>query len=262
MASFTLLTGVAIGVVTTAVYIALSVVIMKRSEAIGEGGALRAFALWWGGIGALTAINGARDLLAALGALDPTLLETLLHLSIPPLSLGLWGLFYYLGYIFVGRRRLFVPSVALYTAVHVILVYIIVTLDPVGATVRMWDVQVEYRDGMPPALTTTLVALLIVPILVAVLGYMALFFRVHGIEQKFRIGMVSLAFVVWFGGSFLVTLTGLARLEWWGLAGRLLGLGSALLVLVAYNPPARVRARLQKARLRPLGDARTEERYG
>lgn len=233
--------GITLAAATALTYAYVGRLVLRRG---GEGTAapLRAFALWWAGIAIFTAIGVVRDALGLLDLLDLDIVETSTHLSIMPLVLGLWGLFYYLGYIFVGERRLFWPSIALYVVVYAIVVHTVVLLEPASIVTRTWDVQIEYASQIEPWMNLVLLVLLLVPILVAVLGYATLLFRLERGEQRLRVAVVSLAFLVWFGGSLLATLLGLAELEWWGLAGRVLALGSAALVAFAYKPPQRLRA--------------------
>lgn len=233
--------GIALSAATAITYAYVGRVIERRG---GDGASapLRAFALWWAGLALFTAIGVGRDTLGMLGLLDRDVLKTLSHLSIPPLVLGLWGLFYYLGYIFVGGKRLFWPSVSLYAAIYAVFIYIVVVLEPAEIVERAWHVQIDYTTTLAPWVNLLLLGLLIVPILAAVLAYASLFFRLERGEQRVRVGVVSFAFLIWFGGTLFAALIGLAELEWWGLAGRILALVSAGLVVLAYRPPQRLRA--------------------
>lgn len=246
MAPTTLLAGIGLAALTGLVYFAVGGLVMRRSQRVEEKGVVRAFALWWFALGAFTLTTVARDLLAVLGLLTNDIVEASIHLSIPSLLLGLWGLFYYLGYIFVGRRRLLVPSIVLYGALYVGFVYLGSTLEPVGVEMRTWNVEVDYADELTPALNMALLTALLLPIVLGVLAYASLAIRVQAAEQKFRIGMVSIAFLVWFGGSMIAGIVGLTQIDWWSLAARILGLTSSLLVAVAYAPPLLVRRLLSR----------------
>lgn len=238
--SETVWVGVALSAATAATYAYVGRLVARRSPQ-GVSAPLHAFTLWWAGLALFTMIGALRDTLALLGVLDRDLLKTATHISLPALVLGLWGLFYYLSYIFMGGKRLFWPSVSLYAGVYVIFVYIVVVLEPAGIIARTWDVRIDYATTLAPWVNVILVAVLIVPILVAVLAYASLFFRLERGEQRLRVGVVSLAFLAWFGGSLFAALLGLAELEWWGLGGRLLALLSASLVAFAYRLPNRPR---------------------
>jgi hypothetical protein len=211
----------------------------KRAEESPQRTAMRAFALWWGALGAFTFLGFARDLAAVLDRLPLPLLVALTYLGIAPFTLALWGLFYYLGYILVGRRMLLVPSIVLYVLVYVFFVYATAALQPAGVLVRTWDVEVTFAHVIPPALDFAILALLVVPILAAVLAYGTLLFRVKRREQRLRIALVSFAFFAWFGGTFLVALAGQGSREWWALASRVLSLASVVLVFLAYALPWR-----------------------
>lgn len=244
--SSTVWVGIGLSVATALTY-AFVGRLVARHGGNGATAPLRAFALWWGALALFTAIGALRDGLGLLGLLGRDAIKTASHLSVPPLVLGLWGLFYYLGYIFVGGKRLFWPSVTLYALVYVAFVYIVVVLEPAGVIARAWDVRIDYATTLSPWVSLAILGLLIVPILVAVLAYATLFFRLERGEQRLRVAVVSFAFLVWFGGSLFAAIVGLADVEWWGLAGRLLALGSAGLVAIAYRSPRPRRAGEERA---------------
>jgi hypothetical protein len=53
--------------------------------------------------------------------------------------------------------------------------------------------------------------------------------------------LVSWSVVAWFGSAFLAGAGGLAQQDWWQLASRAIGLVAALLIFLAYHPPAALR---------------------
>lgn len=230
--------SLALALLTALCYLGVAAFIGRRAEDVAQRGALRAFALWWGALGAFTLVGVTRDLAASVDALSLPLLLTTTYVGVTTLTMALWGLFYYLAYIFVGRRRLLVPSLAFYVLFHVLLVYLTALLQPTGTLARTWDVQVIYAGSVSPALGLAVLGLLFMPILVAVLGYASLLFRLDRAEQRIRVALVSTALFTWFGGTFALTLVGLG--EWAGLASRILGLVSVILVLLAYGPSERV----------------------
>lgn len=247
----TLVGGILLSMLTAIVYLVVAATVHQRSRHQAHKGPVVAFTLWWSGLAASTLLGAALQVVAATDLFDPALVKTLLHMTVPALVVALWGLFYYLGYIFVGGRRLLVPSLALYGVVYAASVYTVASRTPVGVTQRAWDVVITYEQAVPPLLSAALLVLLIVPILLAVVAYASLLFRLKAPEQRFRIGMVSIAFLVWFGGAFLAALLGLAGLEWWGFVGKLLALGSAVLVLIAFAPPQGLRQRLASSDTQP-----------
>lgn len=236
--SATLWIGLALSLATAAVYAIVGWRVLPRARGTARG-PLEAFALWWFALAFYTFLLAVRDTLAIQDLLDRNLLKTITHLSVGPLVAALWGLFYYLAYIFVGGKRLLWPSVALYSAMYLVFIYITVTLEPAAIILRTWDVRIEYATEIPPLMSLMILALLLVPILLAVLAYASLLFRLEEGEQRLRVGVVSFAFLAWFGGSLLAVLMGLAEVEWWGLGGRLLAMGSAALVAIVYAKPRR-----------------------
>lgn len=239
--SVTIWIGLAVSLATALVYATVGRQVLRRADETSKG-PLRAFALWWLALALYTTMLVARDAFAVFDMLDRNMLKTVTHLSVGPLVFALWGLFYYLAYIFVGGKRLFWPSVALYALVYAIFVFIVVTLEPAGVVLRTWDVRIDYATELPPPVDVLVLVLLIVPILLAVIAYATLFFRLEKGEQRLRVGVVSLAILAWFGGSLLAALMGLAEVEWWGLGGRILSIASACAVAFAYATPRRERA--------------------
>lgn len=222
--------------------------VLRRAEANAKG-PLGAFALWWIGLAVYTTILVVRDVTVIGMGFNRDLVKTTTHLSVGPLVLALWGLFYYLSYIFVGSRRVFWPSTVLYALVYVSFIYIVVALEPAAAQLRMWDVSITFATEVAPWLNMLILGILMVPILLAVTAYATLIFRLDKGEQRLRVAVVSIAFIAWFGGSLLAALMGLAEVEWWGLGSRLLSLASAGLVAFAYRTPRRARSDLFKRSL-------------
>lgn len=225
--------AIALAAATGLCCLGVALLVEKRAEEGAQRGALRAFALWWGALGAHTLVGAARDLAAGLGLLSEPMLVASLHVALVPLAAGLWGLVYYVGFMFLGHRRVFVPSLALYAAAFAGQTYALAALRPAGALPRTWGVEAAYAGALPPVLALALPALLLAPALAALAAYATLFLRVRRLDQKARVALVSLAFLLWAAG--LSPLGAAQGPAWVALLLRAGWLASVLLVLVAHR---------------------------
>lgn len=224
--------------------------------------ALRLFATWWLALAVLFGGQSVATILAAAGVVSLPLHVALALVNLVPLTVGLWGLLYYLLYIYTGRASLLRPLTVAYLLLFVWYVYLVVSLGPTGVDVGTWQVELHYAraDDLDGPLGFLAIATLLVPILVAAALYGTLYFRTHDAETRYRIATVSSAFLVWFGSAAVAPFVRvgdapLADAAAWPLVSRLIGLGAALLVLAAYRPPRVVRERLGLDDLPPRGGA-------
>lgn len=211
--------------------------------------AIRLFAVWWFGLAVVTLISAARTLLAAVGVLDLPLHMTLGFAALLPLVACLWGLVYYLLYIYTGDRRLFVPVTVMHAGILVFLLYLTLWLQPVGLKVSDWSVTTENARLLDGPLLGVALFLILGPAIFAALGYGSLLFRTRDPTTRYRIGTVSGAFLLWFGSAVVAAVTTLGTWYWWPLTARAIGLVSTLLILAAYRPPGFVQQGLGVAAL-------------
>lgn len=240
-----------------AVYVAVGVVVGRRPVEQRARLALAAFEAWWYGLGLATACGAVTTALAATTGIgvDPLLAITLVILAL--ICLALWGLLYYLVYLFTGRRGAWLPLAVFYVAYFGFLVWLILSAGPVGVESDDWGVQLEYRDPLADtALGMVALALLILPQIVGALAYFSLVFRLDERAARFRVAVVSGSILVWFGSSYLASATGVSDRPSWQVATRLIGLAAALAILLAYQTPAWLQRRL---RLEPAPGPRTAQ---
>lgn len=181
---------------TAALCAAAAWVVSRRPVDARDRHAMRMFALWWGGLAALEAIDA--------GIADAGLRWT--YLRAPPLALALWGLLYYVAYLYAGRRAWLLP-LGLFAG---ILGGVLVALDASG-----------HAGGW----TALLVA---APVLGAALAYASLYRRAGARAQRYRIALVGAAMGLW----------GIAAVA---AGSEALRLAVPLAALAAYQPPARLR---------------------
>ena len=205
--------------------------------------AWRLFTLWWNGLAASTLINGTLSLFGAIGLTDLPLFLTATYVNLLVICAALWGLLYYLVYLFTGNRRALLPLTIFYAAYYVLLLYYTTASIPSHVEVSRWSAAVAYRVPLAGPFFLMIVALLLLPQIIGALAYFTLYFRVRETTQKYRVLLVSSSIIVWFA-SPLVALAGrLAEQDWWQLTSRFIGLTAALLILMAYLPPVWLKQR-------------------
>ena len=210
----------------------------KRVIASSEGKlAWQSFTVWWYGLAATTLIGGFLNL---LGAFDLTVLPifvTATYINLLVICLALWGLLYYLIYLFTGNSRLLVPLCIIYLIYYTLLVYYITASVPEGIQVERWNTSLDYRLPLTGSFFLFVVLLLLLPQIIGGLAYFTLYFRVSEVTQKYHVLLVSWSIIIWFLSPLLAVAGGLAEQDWWQLMSRLIGLAAALTILMAYFPP-------------------------
>lgn len=217
---------------------------LSRRQVEGEAKlAAQLFAAWWVLLGAVTAITAAQGIAALAGVTDLAFYLTAVELEFLVLTIALWALLYYLVYVLTGSRVAMLPLTIFYSAFFVWILYLValvrfdrVDLDGAAATLHP-TVQVS------PAVTGVLLVALLGPVLVAAVGYARLFFRVEGRTQRYRIGLVAVTLLAWFGSSAIASATGASKIVWWPIVSGLLGLAAAVSIFFAYQPPSFIRRR-------------------
>ncbi len=250
MATTTLYTAAGVAAVITTVYAYVGLRISQRRVSRESRSASRAFTAWWLGLSANTALGGFQALLAATGITDlgPHITITLVTFLI--LSLALWGLLYYLVYLYTGSSRWMVPLALFYLVYYLTIVWYLWQLGPQGVEVSGWTVSLSYAQEPTGPLATVLLVLLVGPQILAALGYFSLLFRVQDRTQRYRVLLVSVAILVWFGSSLIASFAGAGGSDLWQVASRAIGLSAALTILAAYFPPRWVQERFGIRRLR------------
>ena len=201
------------------------------------------FIVWWYGLAAATLSTAVTRLLGASGMLSLPLFLTFTYVNLPAVCLALFGLTYYLLYLFTGSRKLLVPLTIFYSLIYILVVYAINAHNPVGVRLERWQVAFQYETAPAGPLLGLLLILLLFPQILGSLAYFSLYFRVEDTTQKYRILLVSWGIIIWFIRPLLAPLFGLAQQEWWQIATVLIGLGAALTILMAYQPPNWIKQR-------------------
>jgi hypothetical protein len=247
------------------VYTSVGVVLGRRQLSPEARPANRAFQAWWFGLAGLSLFNPVMYAMVRAGVQDLQVYLALFEFLIVAVVGAVGCLVYYLLYVYTGRTWVFWP-VAIY---HVVILSWILTVitqaHPIGYGEGCPNLGFCYEkdfNGTPAS--RWIGASLVLPILLATVGYFALYFRVEEPVQRYRIALVSTALMVWFGtsltGSLVVgdyenlehvvrTDVPLSQWRYWSLVTNTVGLLAAVAILLAYRPPLSVQ-RLLEARRR------------
>jgi hypothetical protein len=253
MTQLTLLTSAALSFIAAAVYAYVGLRLSRRQVSQPSALAWKLFVVWWAGIAATTTLGGVQTLLGLAGALTPGLLLGIGVVNDILISIALWGLLYYLLYLFTGRRALLWPLSAIYIAFFALIVEFIGTTPAFGVKTNGWTFSANYGQSSAALLANPVIQLIIVmllvPQIIGALAYFSLYFRLQDPTRRYRVFVVSWAIILWFGSPFIALGAGLSTDtqtlvgDAYQLASRLIGLGAAIAILMAYLPPPSLRRR-------------------
>jgi hypothetical protein len=234
----TLLFSALLAVTSASIYAYVGWRLSKRVISSSEARlAWGSFTVWWYGLAATTLIGGFLSLFGAVGVTNLPLFVTAAYINILISCLALWGLLYYLIYLFTGNRRSLVPLAIFYMIYYILVVYYITAGMPGNVNVGRWETSLVYRAPPTGPFVAIVLAMLLLPEIIGGLAYFSLYFRVTEVTQKYRVLLVSLSIIVWFLSPLISLAGGLAQQDWWQFASRLIGLAPALTILMAYFPP-------------------------
>jgi hypothetical protein len=231
-----------LSLVSAAVFVFLGWRLSQRVVARSARLPLAQFATFWFGLALTTGFGGFESAWAVFGTPPLGVVVTILYLELLLISILLWGLLSYLVYIFTGRQYLVALSV-LYAAVYVTLLYLIAAAEPQSVTVSLGTVGVTYESAIAGPAVLGVVALILLPEILASLAYFSLYFRTKDRTIRFRVTLVGWGLFLWFSSGLL----GLGTTVDPGLAGivlqHLIALAVAVLIFIAFFPPGLLRER-------------------
>lgn len=246
MVTPTLLVDGLVGLAIASVYAYVARVFHQRSIGHQDSRlAGRAFIVWWLSLALLTALGAARSILAGVDVLTLHVHEAITTATLPFMCLALWGLVYYLFYVHSGSRAWLVPVTAYHALLFLAFAYLVAWLEPTRIEATAWRVDAHNARALEGVPLVAVTLSILAPALIAAAMYGSLFFRTEDAMARYRIGLVSAAFVAWFGSSLLASTLRLHEaFSYWPLVSRFLGLLAALAVAAAYRPPRKVHDRL------------------
>lgn len=244
MFQITLLISTLFSIASAAIYGYVAARLRQRT--ISNPGARLAwqlFSLWWSCLAATTLMSGIQNGIGAFNLVSLPFFVALTYVGILFICIALWGLLYYLVYLFMGNRRFLVPLTIFYVLYYFLLIYLITASDPTRVEIGRWTTQLVYAHPLTSPFFSLALVLLVFPQILASLAYFTLFFRVREATQRYRILLVSWCIILWFGSAFVASVAGLSQEDWWQVVSRLIGLGAAIGIFFAYFPPAIIRQR-------------------
>jgi hypothetical protein len=238
----TLLFGAVLSTLSAGIYYYVGRVLSRRNSSSPDSRlAWRLFVAWWYALAATTLSSAVLSLLGAFGIAGVPLFSTFTLVNLLALCIGLFGLVFYLLYLFTGNRGVLGPLSLFYIAYYILLVYYIQASDPIDVTVQRWRATLVYQNQLRGPLFQVAFLLLLFPPILGSLAYFMLYFQVKSPTQKYRILLVSWSIIVWFLSAYVANISGLAQYDWWQIVSRLIGLAASLAIMFAYQPPLWIR---------------------
>lgn len=232
-----LVASLVMALATAALYGRIGVLMLGRDVRGAGRRAIVMFATWWFALGVVALLQASRLGLLGLGVDSLPLHSTAAILGIMATILALWALQYYLVYLYTGREDVFHILTVCYAMLFAYVVYVFFWMDAQSVAFRHLGAELVFANDVGPHRVPLLLGFL-GPATVSAALYGSLFFRLREGVQRYRVLLVSSAFLLWFGGFPLVgTLAGLNEMPWWPVVGRALGLLVPLLIMLAYRPP-------------------------
>jgi hypothetical protein len=240
----TLLFGAILAFLCAGIYFYVGRVLGRRRQtSSGASMAWLMFVTWWYALALATLSGGVLSLFGAVGIIGLPLFTTITIINLLTTCVALMGLMFYLLYLYTGKTSTIWAVGIFYFFYYGLLVYFVEASDPVGVTINRWNTSLQYQNVIRGPLYIIAFLLLVFPQIFGSLAYFMLFFRVNAKTQKYRILLVSWSIIIWFLSSFLAGISGLSTQDWWQIVSRLIGLGAALTILFAYQPPSWIKRR-------------------
>lgn len=237
----------AVQVLTAALYLWVAKIVLERPVEHGARLANALFGVWWVSLAVVFVLIPLSSVPArVLGYRNLALSVTLLNAMLILIVAAVWGLVYYLAYLYTGSHRIFWPITAFYIALAVVLIVLIAWMRPIGfSETGTLAYENDALQGTPAVILGLFFS---GPVVLAALAYGSLLFRVKEAALRYRIGMVAGAFLVQFGWSLASSALELGRRfpESTALTfvSSAIGLLAGVAILLAFRPPRPIRDRL------------------
>jgi hypothetical protein len=245
MVSSTLFVSAAFSLVEAAIFFVVAGVLSRRRVSTDTRPAHLAFMAWWIGIGVTSVVTGALVLLYAGNDLSLWVYATMEQANVLVLTIALFGLMFYLAFLYAGSTR-FTPYILLYyAAFYVGLEALINWSPPTGIQDNGWSLVAtmsKAAPALPPWVIATFVVTLLVPQVLGAAAYALLYRRAEDSTQRFRIALVSASIVLWFGAPLLAYASGQVGIAS-NIVSQVIAIAASLTILLAYAPPRWMRAR-------------------
>jgi len=230
-----------VSLLIAAVYLYVGRLVMRRSVRSEGRGARRAFTLWWYALGVVTALGAASNIVGATGYRSLAFSLFMLFTILALIMVALGGLHTYLIYLYTGWRRSHWPPIIGYSLLGVVFFAVVAWMQPVGIHDGEFSIEYDFARELPTSIGTALGLSLTLPVLASVVAYGTLYFQTPERIARYRIAMVTLAFVVWFGWSVVMTLLNIdSESVTMQFVTRGISLVGPVMIFLAYHPPAAI----------------------
>jgi hypothetical protein len=207
----------------------------RKTERAGRNGtAMRFFSLWWLTTAANQAMGGMLYVAAAFGSTDVTIQLTYVYLQRLLLAVSLVGLMYYLLFLQTGRSYL-VPLAFVYGFYFASQLYVINIREAIGVEHFGWRTDIVWVHE-EPALLRIVLLLIVVPPILGALMMLRIYRRVETPTRRFRVAMIGGGFVLWWTIAIVAGQGMTFDVGWLQALNRVVGIGVALGILLAYEP--------------------------
>jgi hypothetical protein len=242
----TLVTSLVFALASAAVFGLVARTVHRRPVSAEARAARNCFVLWWSCLSVLSLV-GALLLLPFVPLDVPLFLEATIALLLI-LCAGLWGLQYYLVYLYTNSRRSLVPLALGYLALFGLLMYVTLKTAPFHVEATKWGPMLKgATDLQGTPIYWVVILLFLVPTLVAAGAYLSLYRKTSEPVQRRRIILVGLSLLLWFGTGLGASVGNVSLADWWQVASRIISLTAATTIYYAFAglkpmPPAAVPA--------------------
>jgi hypothetical protein len=240
----TLIFGALLSTLCAGIYFYVGRVLSRRRSSTADSRlAWRLFVVWWYALASSTVISAVLSLLGGFGIIGLPVFTTFTLLNLLAICVALYGLVFYLVYLFTGSRKVLGPLSVFYVGYYTFLVYYVQASIPVDVAVKRWTAALIYENQLRGPIYTVALLLLLMPPILGGLAYFMLYFRVESMTQKYRVLLVSWSIVIWFLSASIASFGGFSESDGWQIISRFIGLGAAFAILVAYQPPSWIKQR-------------------
>ncbi len=231
--------SIAANLAATAVYLFVGYQLYRRQVSPQARLASVQFSVWWAGLGADAGITGLQGVFYVGHALTFPLALTFEMIDLVVVSVLLWGLVGFLVYVYSGKYHLGWLTVY-FASFYVVATYYILSEMPYAVGTQAGLPMLEYAGTGNLALALYVVLGILGPELVGAILYLTLLRRAHDATRRFRIALIGSSILLWFGLDLFIPSNTTEEV----LVRSLLQFIPPLMALLAYFPPARLRARL------------------
>lgn len=145
----TLLFGALLSALCAAIYFYVGRVLSRRHASTADSRlAWRLFVVWWYALASSNVISAVLSMLGAFQIIGLPLFTTFTLLNMLAICVALYGLVFYLLYLFTGSRKVLGPLSIFYIVYYTLLVYYVQASIPMDVTIRRWTAALAYQSPL------------------------------------------------------------------------------------------------------------------